>query len=143
MRPQRIVLLEDDYLQRDSICAGLKGRYKNLSIQSIATERQFVDSLDAILKEPPDLFILDVMVRWTNPSPDMEPMPEEMRKQGFYRAGIRCEARIREQGCDTPVVLYTVLEDDDLRADLPSNSLTRLITKDASLYDLFKAVDSF
>ena len=142
MRPKRIVLVEDDHIQAESFVDALTRNYRGVTIQIIATEQEFVSRLDDLVKKPPDLFIIDVMVRGTDPLPGGEYIPEEA-KGSFFRAGIRCENKLRKKKCKTPVILYTVLERQDLAEDLPSNPRTKLVTKNADFSAFYSTIESF
>ena len=75
----------------------------------------------------PDLVIMDVMLRWASPRPGLPAPPDDVVAGGYYRAGLRCarlmlgDGRLRH----VPVVLYTILERNDLERDgqtLPPNA---------------------
>jgi len=116
-----ILIVEDDYLQADSIYEKVKQAFR-LAPQKISTEQQFRTQLNEIEKQPPDLIIMDVMLRWTDPSPDLdiESTPPEVLHQGFYRAGVRCGRLLADSEIlrRTPIILYTILERADLENDL-------------------------
>jgi len=118
----KILVVEDDHLQADWICQNLEGEFVGAEIQRISTELEFRSRLiDGDLgKEPPDVIIMDVMLRWADPSPDLQPPPDDVRDEGFYNAGLRCE-KLLDQDETTrhiPVILYTVLERSDLSKQL-------------------------
>jgi len=120
----KILIVEDDYLQADWIRANLEQAFSNLEtgidIDQIGTELEFRARLADIPKEPPDVIIMDVMLRWTDPSPDMQLPPDDVQEKGFYRAGLRCARLLAKdkRTSDIPVILYTVLEHIDLKGDL-------------------------
>jgi CheY-like chemotaxis protein len=82
----------------------------------IATESEFRDSLDRIADDPPALVIMDVMLRWCDPSPEMPPQPDDVRAAGFSRAGVRCSQLLRANSMTRgiPVVVFTVLDANGL-----------------------------
>lgn len=112
----RILLVEDDPLQAESILASLKAHFAEIGIHHLSTEQEFRAKLDEIAASPPDLVILDVMLRWTDPSPEMEVPPEEVRREKHYRAGLRCQRLLSERMGDNcpPILLYTILETEDV-----------------------------
>ncbi len=69
----RVLIVEDDYLEEDLVRGILKRIFKipDEEIRTISTEGQFRSDIDAIAKSgtPPDLVIMDVMMRWTDPAP--------------------------------------------------------------------------
>jgi DNA-binding NarL/FixJ family response regulator len=125
MSPITIVIVEDDPLQVESLKVSL-AVLRNVQIIEIRTERAFRVGFDQLAAAQPDVVLMDVMLRWTDPAPNMEPPPDEVRSQKFYRAGLRCQKMLSQDDRtrDIPVCLYTVLERADLEselADLPAN----------------------
>ncbi len=116
----KILIVEDDHLQGEWILSGLDEVFHGASIKLIDTEFDFRASFDRIANDPPDVVVMDVMLRWANPSPTLEVPPEEIQKEGFYRAGLRCEALLAGdvRTSHIPVILYTVLERGDLDRQL-------------------------
>jgi DNA-binding response OmpR family regulator len=125
-----ILLVEDDYLQADWIEASLKTAFGNIQVERIATEQEFYARVPEIVANPPDVIVIDVMLRWTDPSREMVEPPPAVEKDGFYRAGIRCQEKLAEQKetSQIPIVLYTVLERIDLEQEIDglSKSVTYL-----------------
>jgi len=115
-----IVIVEDDYVQADSIQASLGRIFPRAEIDIIATEFDFRLALDSLANTPPDVVVMDVMLRWADASPAIPPPPEDVLQDGFYRAGIRCAKLLSSSAKtkDVPVILYTVLERAVLEADL-------------------------
>jgi CheY-like chemotaxis protein len=115
----RVLIVEDDYLQADWLEQILREQFPGVEIESIRSEQKFYDWLERMKSSAPDLIILDVMLRWTDPGSGI-PAPEEVSKGGYYRAGLRCEKLLRraEYTKSTPVILYTVLEALDLGEEI-------------------------
>src|SRR6266545_683355 len=115
----RVLIVEDDYLQADWLGEILREQLEGVEIEHIRSEQKFYDWLESSKRSPPDLIILDVMLRWTDPGSGIS-APEEVRTGGYYRAGLRCEKLLRqlEESRSTPVILYTVLEALDLGDDI-------------------------
>lgn len=111
-----IVLVEDDHLQAEWIEARLREAFHGVEVERISTEQEFYARFEAIAVARPDVFIVDNMLRWTDPKQDMPAPPPEVQVNGFYRAGLRCKDKIiaHEQTRHTPIILYTVLDDLDL-----------------------------
>ena len=130
-----ILVVEDDYLQADWICKKVK-QVLRTDVKRISTESQFRKQLKNIEKNRPDVIIMDVMLPWTDPSPDIELAPHEVIEEGFYRAGVRCTKLLaaNENTKGIPVILYTVLERADLEdqlKELSSNSRVVHLRKDS------------
>jgi CheY-like chemotaxis protein len=115
-----ILLVEDDYLQAEWIHDCLRSAFQKLRFERIATEQEFYALVQGISDDYPDVIIIDIMLRWADPSRDMAPPPEEVQEGGFYRAGIRCERKLagRDDMRNIPVILYTVLERIDLENEI-------------------------
>ena len=119
----RIVLLEDNHLQAEVICRHLREnlRLHEEDIPCIKTERDFRKSLaeGAFESFQPDVFVLDVMVRWMDPEPDAEDdRPEDVKDEGYYKAGMRCARLLRDSGCKTPIILFTIVEKLEVQREL-------------------------
>src|ERR1043165_3105921 len=106
----RVVIVEDDYLQAEWIRELFKEQVgvDDCDIDMIATEIEFRRQMPRFRASPPDLFLMDVMLRWTDPEPEQEVPPEEVKKEGYFRAGLRCEQLLREviETRNVQVILY-------------------------------------
>jgi CheY-like chemotaxis protein len=135
-----MLILEDDYLQAEWIQQVITDNFKGSKTVRISTEHDF--DLGRVNAFQPDLILIDVMMRWTDPDSDAE-MPQEIADEGFYRAGLRCERLLRTYG-DTekiPVILYTVLEKADFEVDLENlHPKTRYIEKNSDPTDLIEMI---
>src|ERR1035438_8730417 len=135
----KIVLVEDDYTQFKLISKELENEFAGARITVIETEKAFRSSLEEMAKEPPDVFVIDIMLRWTYPQRDHEPAPQDVRDGKFHRAGFRCQ-RLLEQGDKTkriPVILYSMVDQGEFSFEarnLPDN--VHLMRKEASIVPL-------
>jgi DNA-binding response OmpR family regulator len=116
----RILLVEDDHLQAHGIQSGLRillqREYPHLVFTPISTESDLYSRFDEIAGKGFDLAIIDVMLRWADPSPEMpEPLPEVV-EGGFFRAGVRCKQKLQSdpRTSSIPVIIYTVLDESRL-----------------------------
>jgi CheY-like chemotaxis protein len=129
-----ILVVEDDDIQEKSIMAQLRKEFRGNKVEAISTEHQFRAELPRIADRPPDVVVMDVMLRWTDPSRNMPPRDEDVRREGPNRAGFRCKKLLasRESTRNIPVILYTVLEKADIGHELgPKDDDTHLL-KDAN-----------
>jgi CheY-like chemotaxis protein len=112
----RIISVEDDPLQAAWIKQTIEQKINGTLVIQIATESEFVKKLPEILADPPSLILLDVMLRWADPSPDIPERPLEVKEGGMRRAGLRCRERLSGNPAtkNVPVVLYTVLDNQEL-----------------------------
>jgi len=141
-----LLVIEDDYLQANWIQESLQTAFPTARIQRIGTESDFRSHLDEIAKHRPTVIIMDVMLRWTDPSPDMTPPPEDVREGKFYRAGVRCKELLaeRDETKDIPVILYTVLEASDLHKELQDSSATIVhVPKESDPWPLVEKIKDF
>lgn len=123
----RILLVEDDPVQAEWIRMNL-ARVFGSEIERIYTESQFQASLSKIVARPPHIVIMDVMLSWAETSKSIPAMPDDVRQDGEYRAGLRCQELLgKSDGTrQVPVVLYSVQNVTDLGSDLdemPENVL--------------------
>ena len=122
----RILIVEDDYLQAEVLSGALEQvlarEVPALSIDRIATEERFRAAMPALARDQPDVILMDVIVRWADANGPIPEPPEEVRREGPRRAGIRCQKLVAANPAtrDIPVILYTVLEISDLRLELES-----------------------
>ena len=115
-----LVVVEDDPLQAEQIVRGLSEFFPGTRLEVIRTESEFRDHLDGMERTPPDVILLDIMLRWSDPTPDMPEPPADVREEGMYRAGFRCQRLMatRERLKDIPVIFYSSLEEEDVKGDL-------------------------
>jgi hypothetical protein len=137
-----IIHVEDDHLQADLLHLTLKSEFPGINVERISTELDFYNRLES-LEQVPDVFIIDVMLRWTNPSIDMQSPPQDVAQEGFYRAGLRCGRKIaaHEIARHVPVIFYSVLERTDLEQELKSvpGNITYL-TKESNLEEIIQEI---
>jgi|ERR1035441_2337962 CheY-like chemotaxis protein len=139
----RIVIAEDDKLQADLFVRALNQVFPEAAVTLFRTEKEFRDGLESITMDPPDIVILDIMMRWTDPSLDRAPAPPDVNAGKFHRAGFRCQ-KLLERGDKTrevPVILYTVVESAEFTTELsalPSN--VRMLPKMETMYNLIGAI---
>ena len=141
----KALVVEDDHLQAEHICGWLRETWPQMNVDRISTECAFRKYLPHLGECPPTIVIMDVMLRWTDPSPDADQPPEDVMSNGYYRAGLRCVDLLRQNATtsDVPIVLYTVLERTDLTEvpSLPRN--VRFLRKASEKSHLIQVVGSF
>jgi CheY-like chemotaxis protein len=141
----RILLIEDDDEQARFSAEVLKERLPATTVEVIPTESAFRAALPRLVGEPPDIAIIDVMLRWADPSPNVPPRPPDVTRQGLYRAGLRVQ-KMLEQNETTrhvPVILYTALDPTSLQRELsecPPN--VTCLSKRSDPQDLVRLVRS-
>lgn len=141
----RIVIIEDDHLQYEWVKnkidqdQGLSGA---VTVERISTESEFRERFQEIATNPPDIIIIDVMLRWRDPTPQGPLMPKEVKEGGFYRAGLRCEKMLAEdkRTSQITVIIYTVLSKEDLGNEIPDRVNVTFLSKDSELQPLLQEV---
>jgi CheY-like chemotaxis protein len=101
-----ILVVEDDLIQAKELTQRLGA--EGYSTRHIATELEFMDTF---VDFDPQLYaaaIVDMMLRWTDPSPHMKRPPAEILKEGFYNAGLRCCRKLKTAGI--PSLIFTALD---------------------------------
>lgn len=113
----RILLLEDDYMQRDDIREALT-KALGAQVDTITTESEFQHDFDAIAGNPPDVAVLDVMVRWESPSRNMFAPSDEVTKNPD-QGGLRCARQLLDAASTKAVkiILYSVLPKEESAKD--------------------------
>jgi CheY-like chemotaxis protein len=137
-----ILLLEDDHNQVELIVAELRGGFPAAKIVTISTERDFRSRFEEIAVNPPAIFLIDIMVRWTDSEPNLEVRPQEVKEEGFYRAGLRCLKLIKldDRTKDIPVIFYTVLENHDLTGQMDLSEKIVYLQKESSFGPLLAQI---
>ena len=117
----RIVLVEDDHLQAEWIQSELERDFgvDSTRVERVSTEQEFLSRVESLAKKPPDVVVMDVMIRWTDPKPNMSPPPDDVQEGGPFRAGLRCWQHLARRNPRIPIVFYTVLDKTDIERDLP------------------------
>ena len=135
----RILLVEDDFLQRDSIRKALEQNFVGAAVDARASESEFLRDFEAIASNPPDIAVIDVMLRWANPSRDApEPPAEPWEPQ---RAGLRCAQRLHDDDrtSGAKIILYTVFDRVNMDDVQPPEGAIWL-TKKLSFQELIETV---
>src|SRR5882672_9400242 len=109
MSPFNVLLVEDDHLHAGWITEMLQRAFPSIKIEPIRTENEFYLGIDAIARKPPDVVIMDVMLRWTDPAPEMSTPPPNVQTEGYRRAGLRCAEMLakRDATKHIPIILFT------------------------------------
>jgi len=101
-----ILIIEDDELQAVDLKSRLE---KNLEIpvEVISTESTFLKRVDGVNSQTYTAAVVDMMLRWTDPAPNMEPPPPEVLEEGSYTAGLRCCRALAAKG--VRCIIFTAL----------------------------------
>lgn len=106
MQADTILVIEDDLIQAEELMKWLKAA--GYSTRHIATELDFVKCLGELSAQQYRAAVVDMMLRWTDPSPHMERPPEHVVLEGSYKAGLRCCRKLKNRGIRS--VIFTALD---------------------------------
>ena len=132
----RILLLEDDHLQAQLIEEAIKRDLPSVEVNIISTELEFREKITEFAAHPPDVIVLDIMVRWARPSRQMSLKPPG----GYFRAGVRCLALLSEHRVTTPVIVFTVSDLSEAKTDIELWRKVEIISKENHIQGLIKAI---
>ena len=128
----RILVVEDNEQQGEWLRLKLQELYKFMVVQHVRTESEFHALVQDFRANPPALAIIDMMLRWSDPAPDIPKPPPEVNDDG-RRAGLRCIQMLRADPTSAmvPIIISTVMEDIDFEdGELPDD--VPLVTKSDS-----------
>ena len=118
-------------------------------ITIVETEEKFRRNLPIYALRPPRIFILAIIVRWTDPDHvDKNPVPEEVRIRGFHEAGFRCyrETLNWDSLTRVPVIFYEELDLEDVQPHLDTLQIlphVRYLERDDSVLPLLELLAEF
>lgn len=120
----RILVVEDDSLQADAIISILATTFPRDTVELIRSEYEFRTKVADIQNHMPGVIVMDMMLPWCTPRVDIPPPPEDVLRDGFFRAGFRCQKLLEgnEKTKEIPIIFFTVLEKGDLRPQLRDQS---------------------
>src|SRR5262249_54361166 len=139
---ERIVLVEDNPDWLELATSELQKEWPACEVDSVTTESQFMERFKSWERDPPDVFIMDIMIPWADPARDMPKPPNEVQEHGFARAGLRCHSRLtaNERLQKVPVVFWTIVELTDLRREAGVTRSMICVRKEEHLAGLLRRV---
>ena len=149
MKIPKILIVEDDYLfaedMRQDILSNPK--FADAEIDMVCTEQEFRENFLKITLAQYDLIILDVMIRWVEPSPEPKPIDDDVLADGYFRAGIRCLKKLRTVDAtkEIPVVIHSNLDDKEIRDEMNRqhlNGVSQIVPKSGNARKLMDAVEN-
>ena len=117
----RIIVLEDVPIAAASLVHLIRSECAEAQIRVLDNEFEFNQAHSDFIKQQPNLFVLDMRVRWTSSDLVAAVPPIDYQRTGSWRrAGLRCCRLLLsdERTRDLPIVLTSVLEDREVRAEL-------------------------
>ncbi len=110
MTNSRILVIEDDQNHADDLQRSLERL--GWGVDVISTEAEFRKRVQGFDARMYWLAIVDMMLRWTNPSRDMELRPPDVVEEGSYTAGLRCCRALAAKGMRC--IIFTALSPDSI-----------------------------
>jgi DNA-binding NarL/FixJ family response regulator len=115
-KPPRFLLLEDNWQHAETLKVWLEAEFLGADVRVMDTAKEFQHGLDAIAADPPDVIILDMMVRYTD-ADDADSITGS-KDEDFFTAGARCYDLLASRNLAARAILYSVIDKDDLRKEL-------------------------
>jgi hypothetical protein len=103
---RKVLIIEDDSIQSRRLEELIVRNYPDAVVDKISTEREFHRRFPEMSDCEYKVALVDMMLRWTDPSPRMEAPPSEVVEQGFFVGGLRCRLKLREK--NIPSVIFTI-----------------------------------
>jgi predicted nucleotide-binding protein len=118
----RIVIVEDDFLQAEWVLSALDDQIGDIAVERITSEYGFRCRFEELTAACPELFIMDIMLPWSEPEGSDVPQPPDVKRGGAFHAGLRCARMLtqdpRTRGCY--IVLHSVLERSEIEGEIKS-----------------------
>ncbi len=141
------------YLENDDSCATLVEPeltgYGH--VKTISTESEFRQAIDTLSdSDRPSLIILEQIVKWAEPAPNVPKMPHEVWEGGYENAGIRCYEYLRKsegRNEHIPVIIFSTYEPDKFRGILHEKGIKedpkdiQYVNKSSELAGLHQAIN--
>jgi CheY-like chemotaxis protein len=108
----KVLIIEDDSIQATRLESLIQSHFSGVSVDKVATELEFRKRLPGIADGAYKVALVDMMLRWTDPSPDMEPPAEDVIEEGFFVGGLRCRRALLAK--NIPSIVFTVLNSENL-----------------------------
>ena len=104
-----ILIIEDDRYQAEEIERCLKPIAEHVRL--ISTELEFHKLAESGELSKYAVAVVDLMLRWTDPAPEMEMPPPKIREEGSYLAGLRCCRELKKLPKNKiPCVIFSALD---------------------------------
>jgi predicted nucleotide-binding protein len=118
----KIMIIEDDPYTKSAIRDVFEEFFPNSELNVLSSVSELKRALDdgLLTVNPPDLIVVDMILRWSRPAPHMPEIPVELQPYEMSRAGFKCIELLRATsgGGPIPVILHTMLTAEELRGEL-------------------------
>ena len=131
----KVLIVEDDEDQAEDLEKTLRSAFKGIKITRIELEREFLERFDEVAEGRYDLAILDMMLEWSDPAPNLPPPPGT-----FDEAGLRCHQKLKSDArtAHVPVLVLSVLRKnlpDGMDYVIKTHDLSNIIPKVSEIID--------
>lgn len=111
----KALLVEDDYYFGEEIQRAVQTAFPDCEFQSIRTERGCLEIFKTLTVPTYSFIVLDVMLPWDDSARSIP--DEEARKEGYFKAGIRCLAAIRANpaSAGAPVIIHSAVDSETIQ----------------------------
>lgn len=115
MKDVKILIVEDEHTQLDSLSKEFKKAFSNINLEFIDTESDFITNFPNLIENPPNLIIMDVMLRWASEKSKIIEPPKDIKEEDFYTAGFRCLELIKNNArtAAIPVIIHSSAYDKE------------------------------
>jgi DNA-binding NarL/FixJ family response regulator len=141
-----IVVLQDEYLDREDIAKFLKREFPRFNVLMLGTEAEFHSVFPQFIAAPPALALLDMRGKWTYPAPEMLPPPPEVLAGTGREVGARCWKMLRgnPRTAKTPVIFYTLIDERRTAGDAAvADPLVKFVEKGGTDREVIAAMRKF
>ena len=128
--PAVVVLVEDDPMAANWVADHLT-RVFDVQVKLIRTELGFREQIEQFRRDPPQAFVIDMILPWTEPGPVLTRAPREVLTEGNYRAGLRCQRLLaaHEVTRQIPVIFFSAFPSRDFEEIKDLESTTPYVQK--------------
>lgn len=138
-----IVVIEDDYFDREWMGEFLGKKFQRFTIRFLKTEAEFHAALHELTAAPPTLVLIDVRLPWTEPAPEMPEPPAEVRAGTYREAGSRCYKMLRQNKSTSriPVIFYTGIDErQNAGPDILADPLASFVEKEGTDKNIVRTI---
>ena len=139
MTTATVLVIEDDSVQANTLARRIQERFPGVKVKIINTESNFHKQLPSLNPAEIRVAVVDMMLRWADPAPEMEMPPQEIIDEGFFVGGLRCRKALVARGI--PTIIYTVLDRESVPGLKPPE--IEYVRKGPSAEDLLTCLSRF
>src|SRR4051794_14227853 len=92
----KVLLLEDDYIQAQTLTGFLRSQFSGVEVVSYPTEALFIDAIPRMRGEPPTIGLFDLMLPFQFLGENNDERGTCGTPGDFTKAGLRCWQRLQE-----------------------------------------------